>query len=70
MILKAITTLYNELSFNEPDVINDINNGYLTDHESRSGRPVLWYMDETNNKAIYVDNLLILSDEEIEKELL
>ena len=70
MILKSILIIYEKLNTEAPDIIRDINNGYLTDHEARNGRPILWYMDETNNIAIYTDTLDILSNEEIEKELL
>lgn len=67
-VLVAITKLYEELS-GEHNVIEDINNDYLTENTCRNGREVLWYMDNDTCKAIYIDTLDFLSEEEIEKEL-
>ncbi len=67
---KAIKEIYNILGVNEPDIENDRKHDYLTDNVARNGRDILWYLDESNNIAIYVDTLERLTEEEIEKELM
>lgn len=67
--LVAIVKLYKELCFECPNVISDIENDALTENVCRNGREVIWYMDEANCKAIYIDTLEFLTEEEIEKEL-
>lgn len=69
-ILKAMQVLYDYIGNTEPDILNDIEHGYLTENTGRSGRDVVWYADENNDVAVYVDTLEILSDEEIDRELL
>lgn len=68
--MKALYKLYGTLGLiGEADVFSDYFNGYLSEHTARNGRPVLWYMDERNNEAIYTDTLEFLTDDEIEQEL-
>lgn len=66
-MLVALKKLYEEIGFE--NVLSDIENDYLTENSCRNGRDVLWYMDENNNVAIYIDTLEFLTEEEIEKEL-
>ncbi len=66
---KAIKNIYDTLGLDKPDIKNDRKHGYLTDNVARNGRNVLWYLDETNDIAIYIDTLEQLTEEEIEKEL-
>ena len=68
-VLKAIVVLYRYLGFDDPDIINDINHDYLSELTTRSGRDVVWYMDESNEACIYIDTLEFLSKEDIEREL-
>lgn len=68
-MLEAITKLYYKLGYEEPDILQDVRNLYLTEHTARNGRPVLWYIDDTQEAAIYTDNEEFLTPEEIEKEL-
>ena len=69
-VLKAITVLYAEIPGSEDaDILDDIKNDVLTDITARNGREALWYMVENIDKAIYVDTLEFLTEEEIEKEL-
>ena len=70
MLLQAIIKLYKELNFENPAIIDDINNDYLTEHKARNGRAVLWYLDGVNECAIYADTLEILTANEIENELM
>ncbi len=67
--LGAIKKVYELIGFETPEIIFDIRDDYLTEHEARNGRNVIWYLDETYNVAVYTDTLEVLSDEEIEKEL-
>lgn len=67
-VLKAMVKLYQKKG--DSNILDDIEQGYLTDNTARSGREVLWYVDEGNNIAMYIDTLEFMSDEEIEKELL
>lgn len=67
-VLAAIEKIYEEIP-GEHDVLNDINHDYLTENTCRNGRNVLWYIDEANNIAIYIDTREFLTEEEIEKEL-
>lgn len=68
-VLAALEKLYKEgLNFIEYYVISDINDNVLTDNTGRSGRKVLWYNDNTNEAAIYIDTLEFLTNEEIEEE--
>ncbi|MCR5837170.1 MAG: hypothetical protein K6G88_11740 [Lachnospiraceae bacterium] len=67
--LEVIRKLYEELGFDEPDIVSDISNNYLTEHTARNGKDVLWYVDESHNAAIYVDSEEFLSETEINKEL-
>lgn len=68
-MLAAIKKLYEEIGFEDVDVLSDIEHDYLTENTCRNGRDVLWYIDEANNIAIYIDTLEFLTEEEIEKEL-
>lgn len=68
--LKAIIKLYDYLGLNENSILDDIKNDFLTENDCRNGRSVIWYNDGSHEMAIYIDTLDILSDEEIEKELL
>lgn len=66
-VLKAISKLYGaEVS---ADILDDIRCNLLAEHTARSGRDVLWFMDENVSEAIYIDTLEFLTEEEIEKEL-
>ena len=69
-ILKAIVKLYSVLELDGEGIMDDIKNGYITENDTRSGRTVLWYLDESRNVAIYIDTLEELTEEEKEKELL
>lgn len=69
-MLKALEKLYNEIGFENPNIIDDVKNEYLTENTARNGRPVLWYVDNVKEVAIYLDNLQLLTDEEIENELM
>ena len=51
-------------------IAEDYGNGYLTVNNCRSGRSVLWYMDNNRNECYYLDNCEQLSMEEIENELM
>ena len=68
--LGAILKLYDNLGRENPDIISDIKSDRLTQNEARSGRSVIWYMDGISSLAIYEDNLELLSDDSIDKELL
>lgn len=69
--LEALTVLYSRLDLADDDnVIASIENDCLTSHKGRSGRDILWYLDATQNVAIYVDSLTFLTDEELDNELL
>lgn len=68
-VLKAIKKLYKELGISSPDVLADIERDALTENTCRNGRDVVWYLDNENDVAVYIDTLEILSDEEITKEL-
>lgn len=65
--LKAIEKLYESIGmeFHHEDYDRD----FLTVNVCRNGREVYYYMDERISKAIYIDSLELLTDEEIEKEL-
>ena len=70
-ILGAIRELYKyHLGDLYPDIITDIEVGYLTENEGRSGRKGLWYKDETKEIAIDLNPWDALTEEEIEDELL
>ena len=44
---------------------------YLTENKARSGREVLWYLDQDEHEAaVYIDTGEKLTEEEIEKELI
>ena len=68
MVLEAINKVYSIVGYGE-DVFGDIENGYLTENETRSGRDVVWYMDGEKECAVYVDTLEVLTEEEIETQL-
>ncbi len=68
--LKALTFLYQRFSIPNRDILFDIATGTLTENKARNGRDVLWYLDHSVNAAIYIDMLEVLSEDEIEKELL
>lgn len=65
--LKAIELLYDKLGLEFE--MSDITLGYLTDNVTRTLRDVLWYVDSCHNEAIYIDNLVFLTESEIEAEL-
>ena len=67
--LEALVKLYEEIGFEEPNVIKDINVNYLSECTARNKRTVLWYLDEAKNIAIYTDTEEFLSEEEIEDQL-
>lgn len=67
-VLTALTKLYTTNI--SSDVLADISTGYLTENTCRNGRDVLWYSDENTNTAIYIDTLELLSEAEIERELM
>ena len=67
--LKALSNLYDELGFDDPNVIEDIKNDYLSEHTGRSGRDILWYRDEVNDIAIFCDTCEFLKDNGKETEL-
>ena len=67
--IKAIIEVYKILGIQDPDIVNDFNNYYITENESRSGRAVIWYLDDSRECAVYADTLEELSKEEIIKEL-
>lgn len=66
-VLKAMVMLYEELGYGEY-ILDDLKWDVLGEYIGRSGRLVLWYNDNNDEAAIYVDTLEFLSDEEIEKE--
>lgn len=66
-MITAIKKLYEEL--NMEFHLEDVKNDYLTQHTARNGKEVLWYLDEANNKAIYIDDCIILAEDEIENQL-
>lgn len=67
--MAAIKHLYELLDIDEDSINNDIEHDYLTIDTGRNGRDVAWYCDENRNKAVYIDNLEELTDEEIESQL-
>ena len=67
--IKAINKVYNLLGIEDPDIVNDFENYYITEHETPDGRAVIWYLDDSQECAVYVDTLEELSKEEILKEL-
>lgn len=69
--MDAVKEIYDELGLNttQEGVENDYRHDYLTLNTARNGRDVLWYMDSLDNVAIYVDTLVFLNEEEIEKQL-
>ncbi len=67
--LGALVKLYEKIGFDEPDVIKDINEDYLSECTARNKRTVLWYLDEAKSIAIYTDTAEFLSKEEIEEQL-
>lgn len=69
-MLEALEKLYKEIGFENPNIIDDVKNDYLTENTARNGRPMLWYEDNVMEVAIYLDNLQFLTDEEIENELM
>lgn len=66
-ILAAIEKIYNKIG--NRNIIDYIRHEYLTENTCRNGRDVLWFMDEDNNVAIYIDTLEFLTEEEIEEQL-
>lgn len=74
-ILDAIEALYEELCSLEEirlgraNLFEDYAAERLAEHKARNGRPVLWYIDERHNIAVYVDTAELLTDEEIEDQL-
>ncbi|MBO7713963.1 MAG: hypothetical protein J6S85_10365 [Methanobrevibacter sp.] len=69
-ILKAIEKLYSVLDLDGEGILDDIKNDYLSENVTRSGRTVLWYICGDKSVTMYVDSLEIMSEEEIETELL
>ncbi len=69
-ILAAIRAMYVAHDLNPENILEHIIHYVLTENVARNGRDVLWYMDEVNNIAFYVDTLEELTEQEIEKELL
>lgn len=69
-MLKALKKLYEELNIINPDILSDYDHDYLTKHTARNGRPVLWYLEERHEAAIYADTCELLTQEEIENELM
>lgn len=67
-VLLAIAKLYKEIGRDE-SVLFDIENDYLTENTTKSGRLVLSYLSNDIESAIYIDTLEFLTSEEIEKEL-
>jgi len=67
--LEAIKKAYEEAGYDNPDIIADVDFGYLTLNTARNGRDVVWYLDECNSIAVYVDTCEILSIEEMEDVL-
>lgn len=68
-MLIALKKLYEELGYEDPDIISDIEHDFLSNATCRNGKEVLWYMDDSKCMAMYIDTLEFLSEEEIEKEL-
>lgn len=71
-ILVAYAKVYDELGYGRPDLtqmIEDQRCDRLTENTTRSGRDVVWYLDENHNVCVYIDTLEVLTDEEIEREL-
>lgn len=68
-MMNALVKLYERLGFDGTNIIDDYNNDYLSENDTRDGREVLWYVDETHNEAIYVDTAEFLTEEEIEEQL-
>lgn len=69
-MLKALKKLYEELNIINPDIMSDYDNDYLTEHTARNGRPVMWYLEEGREAAIYTDTCELLTQEEIKNELM
>ena len=69
-MLEALKKLYEKLELNNPDILSDYDNDYLSEHTARNGSNVLWYLDEGHEAAIYVDSCELLTHEEIETELM
>ena len=67
MVLEALKKLYEKLNIDS--ILDDISDDTLTENTARNGRAVLWYLDESQNIAIYCDTLDFLTNEEIENEL-
>lgn len=68
-IRKAIKKLQEELQFGKNwDWKEDYNNDYLTANVGKSGRHYLWYYDGCREACIDIDNLYLLTDEEIMEE--
>jgi len=61
--------LYHELNVDFENCGDDLQYDYLTLNTARSGREVMWYLDDTECKAIYTDTLEFLTEEEIDEEL-
>lgn len=67
-MIKALKTLYDELvkDFDLDDVYND----YLTLNTGRNGRRALWFVDEFNSVAVWVDTNTLVTPEELEQNFL
>lgn len=67
--IDVIKKIYDELGFDDPNLFDDVMNDVLSEHVSRSGQHVIWYADDVNEIAIYIDTGEILSGLEIISEL-
>ena len=67
--IYALQKLYERLGFGNPDVFEDYDNNFLTRNTTRSGRPVLWYLDANLEAVIYIDTGEFLTAEEIKDQL-
>ena len=71
---KAIKQAINELGYfdvaeNEETLCEWYENGTASINTARNGRTVAWVLLESAEKAVYVDTLEELTEEEIESEL-
>ena len=66
-MLEALKKIIEEVG--DFDLINAIEADFLTENTARNGKAVLWYYDGITEKAIYIDSLEFLTNEEIENEL-
>ena len=62
--LKATKLLYDHLGLDLESYPTDMENGYLTQNLGRDGLWYMWYLDNSKECVISVDNLEIIADKE------